>query len=209
MWGLEYRRPFRKGKLIMPSFKDLVPSRDLLVILKIILSGLTAAALIFFISALAGVDLKKNSDMVKELDDMIAEITAELEGGIDKRIKQLGEVPTINPYKKFYCAEFAKEIHEISYLTEKQKILFDAFNVRDFENRSQQLVQFSDNADLEALFDELEIVKRELKNSANLLAKKGKSLSRQRAAYIVFFFVMWIIIYIYYSRGIIKRFGQS
>lgn len=193
----------------MPSFKNLVPSRDLLVIFKIIISGMTAAALIFFISALVGVDLKKNTDTIKELDNMVAEINAELESGIDRRIKQLGEVPTINPYKKFYCAEFAKEIHEISYLTEKQKILFDAFNVRDFENRSQQLVGFSDTADLDALFEELEIVKRELKNSANLLAKKRKSLSRQRAAYIVFFFIMWIIVYIYYSRGIIKKFGQG
>ncbi|UCH23549.1 MAG: hypothetical protein JSU83_10270 [Deltaproteobacteria bacterium] len=192
----------------MPSLKDLVPSRDLLVIFKIIISGLTAAALIFFISALAGVDLKKNTDTIAELDDMIAEITAELEGGIEKRIKELGEVPTINPYKKFYCAEFAKEIHKISYLTEKQKILFDAFNVREFENRSQQLVEYSESADLEALFDELEIVKRELKNSTNLIAKRHKTLSRQRIAFGVFFFIMWIVIYIYYTRGIIKRFGQ-
>jgi hypothetical protein len=183
-------------------------NRDLFVILKIILSGLTAGLLIFFISALAGIDLKKNSDMVKELDEMVENISGELEAGIDKRIKQLGEVPTINPYKKFYCAEFAKEIHEISYLTEKQKILFDAFNVRDFELKSHKLVEFSDNADIEALFNELEIVKRELKNSVNLIAKKRKTLFRQRTAYIVFFFVMWIMIYLYYSRGIIKKFGQ-
>jgi Fe2+ transport system protein B len=193
----------------MPSLKEIVPTRDLLVITKIILSGLTAAALIFFFSALSGVDLKKNTDTIKELDDMVAEISSELAGGIEKRIKELGEVPAINPYKKFYCAEFAKEIHEISYLTEKQKILFDAFHVRDFENRSQQLVAYSDNADLDALFEELEIVKRELKNSSNLITKKRKSLSRQRTAYVVFFFIIWIILYIYYSRGIIKKFGQS
>ncbi len=193
----------------MPSLKDLVPARDLLVITKIILSGLTAAALIFFFSALSGVDLKKNTDTIKELDDMVAEITSELEGGIEKRIKELGEVPAINPYKKFYCAEFAKEIHEISYLTEKQKILFDAFHVRDFENRSQQLVAYSEKADLETLVEELEIVKRELKNSSNLITKKRKTLSRQRTAYVVFFFIIWIVLYIYYSRGIIKKFGQS
>ena len=147
----------------MPSFKNMIPSlgSDFFVILKIILSGLTAAFLIFFISALGGVDLKKNSDLVSELDSMYAEINDELEIGIDKRIKNLGEVPAINPYKKFYCAEFAKEIHEISYLTEKQKILFDAFNVRDFEFKSQQLVKFSENSDLDALNSELEIVKRE------------------------------------------------
>ena len=193
----------------MPSLRELVPTRDLLVITKIILSGLTAAALIFFFSALSGVDLKKNTDTIKELDSMVAEITVELEQGIEKRIKDLGEVPAINPYKKFYCAEFAKEIHEISYLTEKQKILFDSFHVRDFENRSQQLVAFSENADLDALFEELEIVKRELKNSSNLITKKRKTLSRQRTAYIVFFFIIWIVLYIYYSRGIIKKFGQG
>ena len=77
-----------------------------------------------------------------------------------KRIKGLGEVPQINPYKKFYCAEFAKEIHDISYLAEKQKIMFDAFNVRDFEYKAQQLIKYADTADMAALFKELEIVKR-------------------------------------------------
>ena len=202
--------PARKGKFIMPATKgsSSFMNRDLFVIIKIILSGLTALLLIFFISALAGIDLMKYSDMIEELDDMVGNITSELEGGIDQRIKQLGEVPTINPYKKFYCAEFAKEIHEISYFTEKQKILFDSFNVRDFEHKSQKLVQYSDAADLDALFNELEIVKRELKNSVNLIAKKRKTLFRQSIAYIVFFFVMWVVIYIYYSRGIIKKFGQ-
>lgn len=194
----------------MPSIKNILPSLggDFFVILKIILSGLTAAFLIFFISALGGIDLKKNSDMINELDSMFAEINDELENGIDKRIKNLGEVPAINPYKKFYCAEFAKEIHETSYLTEKQKILFDAFNVRDFEFKSQQLVKFSENADLDALSGEMEIVKRELKNSANLVSKKRKTLFRQKIAYIIFFFLLWLILYIYYSRGIIKRFGK-
>jgi len=191
----------------MPSIKDMVPSmsKDIFVIVKIILSGLTAAALIFFISALGGIDLKKNSDMISELDRMEAEINASVEGDIDRRIKKLGEVPSINPYKKFYCAELAKEIHEVSYLTEKQKMLFDSFNVREFENKAQKLVMLSENSDLDALFNELEIVKRELKNSANLVANKRKVLFRQKIAYIVFFFVLWVIVYIYYSRGIIKR----
>ena len=191
----------------MPSIKDMVPSagKDIFVIVKIILSGLTAAALIFFISALGGIDLKKNSDRIAELDRMEADINDVLDGGIERRIQKLGEVPAINPYKKFYCAELAKEIHEISYLTEKQKMLFDSFNVREFENKAQKLVMLSENADLDGLFNELEIVKRELKNSANLVADKRKVLFRQKIAYIVLFFVLWVIIYIYYSRGIIKR----
>jgi hypothetical protein len=191
----------------MPSFKKYLPSvsRDLVVIFKVILSGITAAFLIFFISALAGVDLKKNSDLISELDRMNAQINAELEGGIERRISALGEVPAINPFKKYYCAEYAKEIHDISYLSEKQKILFDTFNVREFEVKAQQLVKFAENANIGSLNNELEIVKRELKNSDNLIDKRRATLSRQRIAYIVFFFILWIIVYIYYSRGIIRR----
>ena len=97
-------------------------SRDVVALIRIFTSCLTAAFLIFFISSLSGEDLVKNNSFIDELDNNIAEITRELESGIEDRIKQLGEVPAINPYKKFYCAEFAKEIHEVSYLTEKQKI---------------------------------------------------------------------------------------
>ena len=180
-------------------------SRDVVALIRIFTSCLTAAFLIFFISSLSGEDLIKNNSFIDELDNNLAEITRELESGIEDRIKQLGEVPAINPYKKFYCAEFAKEIHEVSYLTEKQKILFDSFNVRDFEGKSKRLVSYSENANLQALMNELEIVKRELKNSANLLDKRRKRLLRQRTAYIILFFVLWITIYFYYSRGLLRR----
>jgi hypothetical protein len=90
-------------------------------------------------------------------------------------------------------------------LTEKQKILFDAYNVRDFENKSKRLVRFSETANMDALMNELEIVKRELKNSVNLIDKRRKKLVRQRTAYIILFFVLWIAIYFYYSRGFLKR----
>jgi hypothetical protein len=83
--------------------------------------------------------------------------------------------------------------------------LFDAYNVRDFENKSKRLVSLSETADLDTLMNELEIVKRELKNSVNLIDKRRKKLVRQRTAYIILFFVLWIAIYFYYSRGIIKR----
>ncbi|MGD9410586.1 MAG: hypothetical protein PVJ54_01950, partial [Desulfobacterales bacterium] len=191
---------FSKGQALMLSV-----SRDVVALIRIFTSCLTAAFLIFFISSLSGEDLIKNNSFIEELDRNLLEITAELEGGIENRIKQLGEVPAINPYKKFYCAEFAKEIHEISYLTEKQKILFDSFNVRDFESKSKRLVAYSENADIQALMNELEIVKRELKNSVNLIDKRRKKLVRQRTAYIILFFVLWIVIYFYYSRGFIRR----
>ena len=180
-------------------------NRDIFIFIKIIASCLTAAFLIFFISSLSGEDLIKNTQSVKELDGIIKEITDELDGGIQRRIKQLGEIPEINPYRKFYCAELAKEIHEVSYLTEKQKIAFDQYSVRKFEDKSRKLVHLSEQAGLEALNEELEIVKRELKNSSNLLNKKRKKLIRQRTAYIILFIVLWIIIYFYYSRGIVRR----
>ena len=180
-------------------------NRDVVALVRIFASCLTAGFLIFFISSLSGEDLIKNNSTVADLDRILSEITVELDGGIDERIKQLGEVPAINPYKKFYCAELAKEIHEISYLTEKQKILFDAYNVRDFESKSKRLVAFSETANMDALMNELEIVERELKNSVNLIDKRRKKLVRQRTAYIILFFVLWIAIYFYYSRGFIKR----
>jgi hypothetical protein len=180
-------------------------NRDIFIFVKIITSCLTAAFLIFFISSLSGEDLVKNTQSVKELDSILKEITDELEGGIQRRIKQLGEVPEINPYRKFYCAEFAKEIHEVSYLTEKQKIAFDQYSVRKFEDKSKLLVDLSERSDLDGLNEELEIVKRELKNSSNLLNKKRKKLIRQRTAYIILFIVLWITIYFYYSRGLVRR----
>ena len=179
-------------------------SRDVVVVIKFVTSCVTAAFLIFFISALTGEDLLKNQTTIKELEGILSEISAELNGGIDRRIAQLGEIPEVNPFLKFYSAELAKEIHEISYIAEKQKIAFDAFNVRDFEQKSKRLVNYSEASDLKNLHNELEIVKRELKNSANLISNKRQKLGRQRTAYIVLFFVLWLVIYFYYGRGVLR-----
>ena len=191
---------YPKGSVVMLSI-----NRDVIALIRIFTSCLTAGFLIFFISSLSGEDLIKNNSTIDQLNTILTEISDELEGGIDRRIKQLGEVPAINPYRQFYCAEFAKEIHEVSYLTEKQKILFDSYNVRDFESKSKRLVAYSEEANMQRLLNELEIVKRELKNSANLLDKRRKKLLRQRTAYIILFFVLWITIYFYYSRGLLRR----
>jgi Fe2+ transport system protein B len=172
-------------------------NRDIVALIRIFTSCLTAGLLIFFISSLSGEDLIKNNSTIDDLDKIMSDITFELEDGIDQRIKQLGEIPDINPYRKFYCAELAKEIHEVSYLTEKQKILF--------ENKSKRLVSYSENADIQSLMNELEIVKRELKNSANLIDKRRNKLLRQRTAYIILFFVLWIVLYFFYSRGIVRK----
>jgi hypothetical protein len=179
-------------------------NRDLVVVIKFVTSCVTAGFLIFFISALSGDDLLKSNHAIGELDGLQTEITNELEGGIDRRTRQLGEIPEINPYRQFYCAEFAKEIHEISYITEKQKIIFDVFNVRDFEEKSVRLVNLSETGDLKGLRNELEIVKRELKHSSNLLNKKRQKLVRQRTAYIILFLVLWVTLYFYFGRGILR-----
>jgi hypothetical protein len=179
-------------------------NRDVVIIFKVIASCLTAVFLIFFISALSGEDLLKNHGAVKDLDRVLEDISGELNGGIEKRTRQLGEVPSRNPYRRFYCSELAKEIHEVSYLTEKQKIMFETYNVREFENKSKRLVAYSEAADLDGLMNELEIVKRELKNSVNLVDKRKEKLIRQRTAYVLLFFIFWIAIYFYYGRGFIR-----
>ncbi len=178
--------------------------REFAVVIRIITSCLTAAFLIFFISSLSGEDLLKNNARIKELESVLEEISNELNGGIEARIMQLGEAPARDPYRRYYCAELAKEIHEVSYLTEKQKILFDTYSVRDFEDKSRRLVAFSEAGSIEGLMGEFEIVKRELKQSGNLLDKQREKLVRQRTAYVVLFFILWIAIYFYYGRGILR-----
>lgn len=179
--------------------------RELFVLIRIMASCLTAGVLIFFISSLSGEDLFKNNDDVKKTAMMIAQINDELNGGIQQRVAQLGEVPTKNPFRKFYCVELAKEIHDLSNLTEKQRMLFDTYNVRSFEVQLKRMMEYTANSDVKSLMDEMEIVKRELKNSVNLIDKRRNKLIRQRNAYIVLFVIFWVVLYLYYSRGIIFK----
>lgn len=183
----------------------IVVKREVFVLLRIIASCLTAAALIFFISALSGEDLFKNNNEVKKCESLKQVINNELDTGIQNRLVQLGEVPDKNPFRKFYSVELAKEIHELSNLTEKQRMLFDMYNVRNFEVQLKRMMEFTESSDVKSLMDELEIVKRELKNSANLIEKRRSKLIRQRTAYIVLFVVFWVVLYLYYSRGIIFK----
>ena len=128
-------------------------NRDTVVLIRIVASCATAAILIFFISSLSGEDLIRNNGTIRDLESLLAQITAELNDGINQRIKLLGEVPAINPYRKFYCAELAKEIHQIAYLSERQRMMFDVYSVRDFEGKSRRLVQYSEQADVNGLMD--------------------------------------------------------
>ena len=177
--------------------------KDIVVLFKIIASFVTAGFAVFFISSLAGQDLFKNNETILKLGHLADEISNELDTEIDKRIKQLGEAPDMDPYRKFYCVELAKEIHEISFLAEKHKILFDTYNVRDFENKMKTLLKYTENSDVKSLLDEVDIVKRELKNTVNVITKQKDRLSRQRISYIALFVILWIILYLYFSRGII------
>ncbi len=179
--------------------------RELFVLLRIMASCLTAAILIFFISSLSGEDLFKNNDEIIKADSLKTEIDAELENGIQRRVSQLGEVPEKNPFRKFYSIELAKEIHDLSNLTERQRMLFDSYNVRSFETQLKRMLGYTESSDVKSLMDELEIVKRELKNSANLIDKRRNKLIRQRTAYIVLFIIFWVVLYLYYSRGIIFK----
>ncbi len=128
------------------------------------------------------------------------QIHSELGSGIEQRITQLGNVPEKKPYRKFYCIELAKLIHELSRLTLKQRVLFGTYNVRTFEKQVNQLSDYQNNSDVDGLMYELEIVKRELKNSANLIDRKRETLARQRTAYILLFAVLWIAIYQVFTR---------
>jgi hypothetical protein len=179
--------------------------RELFVLIRILTSCLTAAVLIFFISSLSGEDLLKNNDEIKKIESLMAQINSELDGGIQTRVEQLGEVPGKNPFRKFYCVELAKEVHDLSNLTEKQRMLFDTYNVRSFEVQLKRMMNYTEKSDVKSLMDEIEIVKRELKNSSNLIDKKRNKLLRQRNAYIVLFIIFWAVIYLYYSRGIIFK----
>ncbi len=179
--------------------------RELFVLVRIVASFATAAALIFFISSLTGEDLLKNNDEIKRLALLFEQIDAELNHGIQKRVEQLGEVPEKNPFRKFYSVELAREIHELSDLTEKQRMLFDTYNVRSFEVQLKRMIAYTNDSDVKSLMDEMEIVKRELRNSTNLISKQRNKLIRQRTAYVVLFVIFWIVLYLYYSRGIIFK----
>ena len=73
-----------------------------------------------------------------------------MEGGIAQRLAQLGEVPEKNPFRRFYAIELAKEVHDLSGLTEKQRMLFDAYNVRSFENQLKRMMGYTENSDVKS-----------------------------------------------------------
>jgi hypothetical protein len=187
-------------KRIQPLLK-----RELFVLLRIVAGCLAAVVMIFCISSLSGEDILSKNSEIKSSMALVTQINGELDGGIAHRLGQLGQVPDQDPSRKFYAVALAKEIHELSGLTEKQRMLFETFDVRNFEMQLQRMMAYTENSDVKSLMDELEIVRRELRNSANLMEKKSSQLTRQRTAYIVLFVVFWGVAYLYFSRRMTFR----
>lgn len=175
--------------------------RELFVLVHILASFLTAIALVLIVSSLSGESLLENTDEIKTLGNLNRSISAELDMGIQKRLDLLGKVPQKPPFLKSYCVELAKGINELSKLIERQRMVFDTYNVRRFDDQLKRMLAFTETSDVRSLMDELEMVKRELKNSANLIDKRIRRLSRQRAAYSMLFVIFWGVLYSLYSHG--------
>jgi hypothetical protein len=175
--------------------------RELFVLIHIVASFVSAIALVLITSSLSGESLLENTNEIKTLGNLNRSIRAELDMGIQKRLDLLGKVPQDSASQKSYCAELAKGINALSNLTERQRMVFDSYNVRRFDAQLKRMLAFTETSDVRSLMDELEMVKRELKNSANLIDKRISRLSRQRAAYVMLFLIFWGVLYSLYSRG--------
>jgi len=176
----------------MPS-----PKNPLFIFAKILLAGVIAVISVFFFSILAGADLVNINATVADLDKISIVLKNELDSEIDKKITALGDVPAIEPYKKLYCDDLAGVILEIFFTAEKQKIIFDTHNPNYYETKSASLLLNASESDLDSLLRELEIAKSEIVNAMNLCEKRLKKLSIQRIAYILFFLIVWVVLYLF------------
>ena len=174
-------------------------------IFRVLVSCFTAGSLVLFFSLLAGEDLIHNNDTVLRMRKLNNLIDHKLNDDLDKHIIALGEVPEKDTYRKFYCIELAREIQNAFRLVRKQQIMFDSYNASTFQNQLKRVTDFAELSNVQRLMDELDVVKKELVNSANLLEEQGTHLVRQRIIYFVLFFVLWVVLYLYFSRGILFR----
>lgn len=194
----------------------------LAVLLKIIGIILVAGILTFFISVLAGVDFRKDKEIISHLDEISLEISSELNGGINKRVMRLGQAPAVKPYKEFYCTKLAKELLEVYYLTEKAKIILGTHDVIAFQRRSNQILGYAKESDLTSLVDEILPLTRDLQATINLINAVKNKLIWKRTAYMILYFGILIGLYIlvfyryriiFYFKdrrtGIDRRFGTD
>ena len=175
----------------MPSTKNPV-----FIPVKVILVGLIAALSVFFISILAGADLLNINTTITDLETVSAELQQELHTGVNAKITALGDAPAIEPYKKLYCEDLARIILEIYFTAEKQKLIFETYNPGFYETKSARLLLDASESNLDSLLRELEIAKSEIAHAVDLCEKRAKKLSTQRIAYIAFFFIAWIVLYL-------------
>jgi hypothetical protein len=171
------------------------------VIIRIVASCLVAGGLVFGISTLAGEDLTKTQDAIQQADALLGQINAEVNGGIDKRIQQLGAIPEQEPAKKQYCISLAKEIQDVAHLAERQRILFDTLNTGSFEDELQRVLRLTGALDADGLKAELQKLKGELASAASMVEHKRNRLSRQRIIYLGLFLVIWVAGFFYFGRG--------
>lgn len=169
----------------------------LLTPIKILLAGIIAAVSVFFISILAGTDLININATITDLGNVSYVLKTELDSKIDKKIMDLGDAPAIEPHKKLYCDDLAGVILGIFFTVEKQKIIFDTYNPDYYLTKSSSLLLMAAESDLDSLLRELEIAKSEVVNTMNLCEKRLKNISIQRIAYILFFLIVWIVLYLF------------
>ena len=80
-------------------------------------------------------------------------------------------------------------------------MLFGAYNVPGFEVQLKRMTEYTQNSEVKRLMEKIEIVKGELKNSSNLIEKRGSKFIRRRNDCIVSFVIVYVLLYLYYSRG--------
>jgi len=192
------------------------------VLSKIVGIILIAGVLTFFISVLAGVDFRKDKEIISRLDEISLEISAELNGGINRRIMLLGQAPAIKPYKEFYCTNLAKELLDMYYIAEKPKIVLGTHDMIDYQKKSIRILAYSKESNLTKLVDEIIPLTRELQSTIYLINGVKKKLAWKRTAYVILYFGIFIGLYIlvfyryriiFYFKdrrtGIDRRFGTD
>ncbi len=175
------------------------------VIFRVLVSCFTAGCLVLFFSLLAGEDLLHSKSRISRIRTLHAHITQELNKGLDNRVRNLGDVPEKEPFRKVYSVELAKEFHEVLNLIEQQNILFDTYNAHQFQIQLKRMMEFAESSNVQGLMDELGEIKIGLKESASILEKRDKRLVRQIVICIVLFIFLWVILYLYFSRGILFK----
>jgi len=185
-------------------------NRRLQIFISIFFSCILSGIFVFFISVIAGVDLKKNNTTVTKLEDLALELSSELEYGIDKRIMRLAEEPPRKPAKQYYCEYLSEQLFELYYLVEKEKIISGTYEIVGFDRKTSQILTLQKNNELSKLVNELDTVSKELEKSLQSIYETKRTILRQKIAYIVLYLVFCIILYfLLFHRHEVKQFIRN